>query len=673
MEIRIVSSLLLVLGFLGCTQQLKSKPQELKAIDNVDIERALSDNKKMGTVCLEYNNGVLIQDMFNDSEGRPRENTIFIIQYDYETDDDITIPANCILKFDGGSIRGAHLYCNNCAFEGKVLLRDCIFAGKCANIQLLNTWFGIVPNKLEANYDKEWNQFIDACKILGVKGLIAPGEYCIYTQLNITSNVSIEGTQNKPKLYYYGEPNSSLFYLEGSNINFSNIVLERPGNISKQACGIKLGKEGGAYCSYGSITNVKCHFFYVGIDFDNTWDMACDNIQTTYNFYGIRIRKTMCNINSLVSNGNIVGVQVLDGDIVNICGGNIERNVIGLIIEKGKVNLTGVYFEANTSGGAPETKGVKYYEDFPNGAEIICGREKYCDGLTINTCYIGYFDSEQPSLVYVNKCRDFTVFGSQLKNLVATENAEIHNTQLSSQMLCSYPKHFISETPIYSKRGFKDCYIDDSGRLLLGGGIAFVPSTKLPNHSIIGNDIAYYSNRNDKDGHELYINLEGNYIRDGLYTVVIGFKCGSLLNSLSIGDKTFDVSAKHFNKTHYYKYPIQIDVKNNIGVGVVRLFDSKKYKSKNPQNGILLNSIEVYRGYAHGLNISSKETEYLIHSAIIEEVKNALVLPKGEPSTHLFDLKPYTEKPIMFFDEENKKVLIKYKSHIYDVMGNLMY
>ena len=35
-------------------------------------------------------------------------NTIYVIQYDYLLSEDVIVPENCVLQFDGGSIRGAH-------------------------------------------------------------------------------------------------------------------------------------------------------------------------------------------------------------------------------------------------------------------------------------------------------------------------------------------------------------------------------------------------------------------------------------------------------------------------------------------------------------------------------------------------------------------------------------
>ena len=67
----------------------------------------------MGRVELPMNmvNGVntLTQDMFYKGTigfREPNTNTVFVIKYDFTLGEDITVPANCILDFDGGSISG---------------------------------------------------------------------------------------------------------------------------------------------------------------------------------------------------------------------------------------------------------------------------------------------------------------------------------------------------------------------------------------------------------------------------------------------------------------------------------------------------------------------------------------------------------------------------------------
>lgn len=69
-------------------------------------EHISGSNNGMGRVVLRKNivEGIntLTQDMINKS------NTIYIIQYDFTLGENITIPANCVLEFDGGSISGGN-------------------------------------------------------------------------------------------------------------------------------------------------------------------------------------------------------------------------------------------------------------------------------------------------------------------------------------------------------------------------------------------------------------------------------------------------------------------------------------------------------------------------------------------------------------------------------------
>ena len=67
-----------------------------KGIDNVE-ERTATDNN-MGYKILKKNKSFIKQ--------VTEENTIYEIRYDFILDKNITIPAGCVLKFDGGSISG---------------------------------------------------------------------------------------------------------------------------------------------------------------------------------------------------------------------------------------------------------------------------------------------------------------------------------------------------------------------------------------------------------------------------------------------------------------------------------------------------------------------------------------------------------------------------------------
>lgn len=61
---------------------------------------------------------VLTQDMINEA------NTIYVIRYDYTLAEDITIPANCVLEFDGGSISNGTIVGNETILVHKRELED---------------------------------------------------------------------------------------------------------------------------------------------------------------------------------------------------------------------------------------------------------------------------------------------------------------------------------------------------------------------------------------------------------------------------------------------------------------------------------------------------------------------------------------------------------------------
>lgn len=77
----------------------------------------------------------LTQSMMTDA------NTIYVIQYDYSLGEDITIPANCVLQFDGGSLSNGTIVGQNTLLQGDVKCYVTI-NGTFLNDKLDITWFG---------------------------------------------------------------------------------------------------------------------------------------------------------------------------------------------------------------------------------------------------------------------------------------------------------------------------------------------------------------------------------------------------------------------------------------------------------------------------------------------------------------------------------------------------
>lgn len=143
--------------------------EDIASVDNMlkfkDREADAANFQSKGYVILRKNlhlvngvvNNILIQDMINQA------NTIYVIQYDFTLGEDITIPENCVLKFDGGSISGGYtINFNKCGI--KASKGNTIF-GETLNIKGLQyahaSWLGIIPAAVSS--DSGSSKFIHFC------------------------------------------------------------------------------------------------------------------------------------------------------------------------------------------------------------------------------------------------------------------------------------------------------------------------------------------------------------------------------------------------------------------------------------------------------------------------------------------------------------------------------
>ena len=73
---------------------------------------------------ITYSTNLLTQAMLS------KENTVYIIQYDYNLNGQtITIPSSCVLLFEGGSISNGSINFNKCSIEGEFKINNIIFTG----------------------------------------------------------------------------------------------------------------------------------------------------------------------------------------------------------------------------------------------------------------------------------------------------------------------------------------------------------------------------------------------------------------------------------------------------------------------------------------------------------------------------------------------------------------
>lgn len=78
------------------------------------------------------------------AEQLTQENTIYVIRYDYTLTADVTIPANCVLQFDGGSISGAYTITGNntqIIAHKTSIITDITIAGTWNVPNIYSDWF----------------------------------------------------------------------------------------------------------------------------------------------------------------------------------------------------------------------------------------------------------------------------------------------------------------------------------------------------------------------------------------------------------------------------------------------------------------------------------------------------------------------------------------------------
>lgn len=212
----------------------------------------------MGKVSLEKNivSGVnrLTQDMIF------QDNTIYVIKYDFILYENISIPAKCILEFDGGSIRGKYTIVGN----NTVI--------KAEQVQIFNTDITLTGTWNVAELYPEW---------FGAKG-----DFNVFAKIGtddsnaITKTIAVAEALNIRRIKF---ANVNYLVSHGIRINYGDVWLDGSGALLNESVGKNnelVSREGGLFCPQNTkiitfspsicapvrISNLQ-FFCYDGIDF----------------------------------------------------------------------------------------------------------------------------------------------------------------------------------------------------------------------------------------------------------------------------------------------------------------------------------------------------------------------------------------------------------------------
>lgn len=158
-----------------------------------------------------------------------KENTIYIIQYDYNLNKQtITIPEGCVLQFEGGSISNGTLLLNNTIFTGNIKL-ECIISGIIGNSNISTDWFSTLENSdisdiLQNLFDLRNTNTIT---------IELSHNYIISKPVKLKGNIIFKGNLNcistKFSKFYY-----SAFITDedtNNNIVISNLIINQDDNL----------------------------------------------------------------------------------------------------------------------------------------------------------------------------------------------------------------------------------------------------------------------------------------------------------------------------------------------------------------------------------------------------------------------------------------------------------
>jgi len=231
------------------------------------------------------------------------KNTIYVVCKDFYLAGDITIPENCTLEFDGGSVSNGVLKCNGTYLQGRIQLENTVLKGSIENGRIESEWYGLVPS-MDTNIDNSGKiaNLIASCENTKKDLHISAGIYCTSKPVKFNADYSVfmDG-----ELLYTGKPDVSaiyigtdserkggkVFYLAVSQINYPDFTEDKNHFITSapRNVGIELSS---VYSCEFHIN--KVHDFVYGLVLIDDKGLGCgDNVfhigQIINAYDGIRI------------------------------------------------------------------------------------------------------------------------------------------------------------------------------------------------------------------------------------------------------------------------------------------------------------------------------------------------------------------------------------------------
>ena len=341
---------------------------------------------------------VMTQAFFQDSQGNELTNTVFVIQYDYELDEDVTIGVGCRLLFDGGYIGGSHTITgNHTSIEAglnKIFGKEVNIAGTWNVSEAYSEWFN--GNSDVDNINKALQSFRnvrlldkhylvdkvdnDGIAITMPEGSILKGSKCVENTSGATSIITVD-----------------------AGLQCESVIL-----MSKCCLLTDISVRGN-----GSSTTNSC------VSTRATSRCTLNRVSASSSYYGFNLQIFLSSIIQCTASYNQIGFYIhgkVDGEPVHYT----SLNITGCYAVDSRINgyfLDHIVYStmsncAADGCGAPNTGVIDANTDI-----YAAYKFNTVQGFTLNSCGL----EKCLKAIYMNMCQNFIV---NTPNFFFTNNEE---------------------------------------------------------------------------------------------------------------------------------------------------------------------------------------------------------------------------------------------------------
>lgn len=317
----------------------------------------------LGRVYLRKNiaggKNILTQQMIN------QENTRYILQYDYDLNGQtITIPANCVIEFEGGSISNGNIQGNSTIIVSpsrRIFGDTTTLVGNWSIDCIYPEWFGAIADGIQDS-----SIAISHCIKMaqgsssGMTVKFGNGIYLVKAPIEL-SNLSVVKIEGEDKLIstIAGENIDYIFKFEDNDINryfsFSNISLDGKNKTLHGIYSTKLARSRFENIRFTNFSKEALHIEY-------GWSNNINKCEFTNNNIGIYL-SNQCYINNITETtieGSNIGVYINNSAKCNINKCTLQSNKGTAIYSRfanTSLSITKNHFESNAEEGVTFTNG----------------------------------------------------------------------------------------------------------------------------------------------------------------------------------------------------------------------------------------------------------------------------------------------------------------------------